>query len=242
MPACCLSAAHTTCVQQARCPPAAATHLDLSHNLLWQPSTVADLINQLPSLTTLDLSYNRLAPPLANPPANRLRVLVVNATLLPWRDVLHLARYLPQLEELHACANAIHHLDGDGVSLAEALPKLRVLDLDNNALDDWARVARLQQLPCLTRLQLNGNALHRIMDASSPGMMYYKDWNHTATICVPTRVEQHPLGVAVPGWQSHRRLGVCGRTCTHWPDGMLLVEHTTPSLTKAPCIIIIATM
>lgn len=139
----------------------AATHLDLSHNLLWHPGTVVHLVQQLPSLTTLDLSHNRLHIPLTDPPANQLRVLVLNATLLPWQDVLQLARCLPQLEELHVCSNRIRCLD-NGDAMCRALPQLRVLDLDDNALDDWQQVASLQQLPSLTRLQLNGNALRSI--------------------------------------------------------------------------------
>lgn len=151
---------------QASCPPAAATHLDLSHNLLWRSNTLARLIQQLPSLTTLDLSYNRLATPLTSPPANQLRVLVLNSTFLPWEDVLHVAGHLSQLEELHACGNRIRNLQHG--MLAASLPRLRVLDLDDNDLCDWAQVAAtVQQLPHLTRLQLNGNAVQQV--TSPPG-------------------------------------------------------------------------
>lgn len=74
---------------------------------------------------------------------------------------------MPNLEQLHACSNRIRGL-GDAADvdpattaehLARALPQLRVLDLDNNMVDDFGQVLLLGKLPMLTRLQLNNNRI-----------------------------------------------------------------------------------
>jgi Leucine-rich repeat (LRR) protein len=137
--------------------------LDLAENLLKEWSVVAELGLQLPGLQSLDLRGNRLVaePCAAPPPFQNLRVLVLNATGLTWQDTVSLAPQMPRLTELHVAGNGISSLLADS-PLPEAFPVLEQLDLDTNQLSDWSEVARLADLPCLTKLTLSANQIDAI--------------------------------------------------------------------------------
>ncbi|KAK9826423.1 hypothetical protein WJX81_003979 [Elliptochloris bilobata] len=101
-----------------------------------------------------------------------LRLLVLNRTGATWAQVLRLGPWLPALVELHACGNAIRSLAVDGLEEGSTgmLARLQALDLEDNALAEWAEVARLAPLTALTRLQLSGNRLAGVAcSAQQPG-------------------------------------------------------------------------
>ncbi len=105
--------------------------------------------------------------PAAGAPFARLRTLVLNHTGATWQQVCRLQPVLPALSELHLCDCGIDALSADSArprrsarreacapGRAHALPthrawppatwhSLRVLNLDGNALSDWAHVAQL---------------------------------------------------------------------------------------------------
>jgi len=136
-------------------------HLDLSKNKLAAWDEALAPISLLPMLSSLDLSDNPLPmPPSAPSPLPSLRVLALNHCGLTWPDVLALARFVPQLQELSLARNAIREVTEEP---STALRELRVLDLDDNAIATWADLARLASFaPSLTRLLVSGNKLSSV--------------------------------------------------------------------------------
>eukprot|EP00741_Cyanophora_paradoxa_P000884 tig00000448_g854.t1 len=146
----------------------AIEELDVGNNLLWEWASVGRLARQLPRLATLMLTGNRMlavpagAPDLAGAFA-ALRVLVLSGTGLAWGDVARLEPHAPLLEELHLCGNGLRSLADDAASdPAPGFPRLRLLNAEGNALDDWAEIWRLRRLPRLERLLLSGNPLKAV--------------------------------------------------------------------------------
>ncbi|KAK9919158.1 hypothetical protein WJX75_009791 [Coccomyxa subellipsoidea] len=142
--------------------------LSLEANLLPSWKEVSRLAEELPSLRSLDLSWNRMAFPLApcdSPVFAALRLLVLNFCCLLWEQVKNIEKALPVLEELCLCGNGIDHLE----SSIEGFSKLRVLDLSNNAIQHWDAVRPLSQLPSLRCVSLNDNQVASIQVDSTPG-------------------------------------------------------------------------
>ena len=114
----------------------------------------------------------------------RLSVLILSRTALDFGQVLALEAALPNLQELHLCGNNLTTFDpprttygawasttGDrrndnrgrvGKPLLDRFTKLRVLNLSENAFDDWRQIWRLAWLPSLEKLLLNDNRLTEI--------------------------------------------------------------------------------
>eukprot|EP00002_Diphylleia_rotans_P018844 TRINITY_DN3648_c0_g1_i1.p1 TRINITY_DN3648_c0_g1~~TRINITY_DN3648_c0_g1_i1.p1 ORF type:complete len:550 (-),score=131.60 TRINITY_DN3648_c0_g1_i1:141-1790(-) len=151
-----------------RCPN--LMELDLSQNLLHRWSDLVRLANQLPKLEWLKLSENLLEHVPESDSSMEaafagLKVLILNKTHLHWADILKLERSVPLLEEIHVCDN---HIDSirippllDGQSL-QRFQNLRILDLENNMIQDWDDVWSFSSLPRLERLLLSNNRLSSI--------------------------------------------------------------------------------
>ncbi|KAK9806127.1 hypothetical protein WJX72_002459 [[Myrmecia] bisecta] len=142
--------------------------LDLSANLLPSWHSVAALADELPRLTVLNLSLNRMRFPDATSalPAQRfgqLHTLVFNQCWITWAQVVAVAGSAPGLRELHLCGNAICSLQAPGTAQQlTSLSQLQVLDLEDNGLSEWQEVEQLAGLPCLERLLLSGNQLTEV--------------------------------------------------------------------------------
>jgi hypothetical protein len=108
-----------------------------------------------------------------------LKTLVLNNCGIKWSQaVFSLSRCLPNLTALHLCRNNITNLDlplevierSDNTSteevhvlLARKFPKLETLDLEENLLSEWNKIAgQLHALPRLKTLLLSGNSLENI--------------------------------------------------------------------------------
>ena len=85
-----------------------------------------------------------------------LKVLVLSDTQLPWSAVQLLEPCLPVLEELHLCRNGYSVIDADAVT---GFTQLTLLNLSENAISEWAEVAKFGSLPRLQRLFVSDNRL-----------------------------------------------------------------------------------
>ncbi|CAA7052339.1 unnamed protein product [Microthlaspi erraticum] len=142
--------------------------LDLTGNLISDWEEIGALCEQLPALTTLNLSCNSLSSDVTSlPQLKNIRVLVLNNTGLSWTQVEHLRRLLPGLEEVHLMGNMISAITSTSSSDDEAFKALRLLNLDDNCISEWSEVLKLSQLPCLEQLYLNKNKLSRIFHSAN---------------------------------------------------------------------------
>ncbi|EIE85086.1 hypothetical protein RO3G_09796 [Rhizopus delemar RA 99-880] len=92
--------------------------LDLSMNLIADWETVTSIVSQLPQLKILRLK-----------------------SMIPWKDIEVLASGLPKLENLQ--------LAGNGIKTLSAIhwESIKCLYLEDNLIDDWTEVEKLQSLP-----------------------------------------------------------------------------------------------
>lgn len=155
--------------------------LDLSNNLIGSWAAVAELLNLLPKLHTLNLSGNSLeihTPDRIETSGGSkdsdnsivvptLKTLVLNNCGIKWPEVVFsLAQCLPNLTALHLCRNNITNLelpleviDGNDTTSAEKVheflaskfTRLETLDLEENNLSEWNEIAA--QLHALPRLK-----------------------------------------------------------------------------------------
>ncbi|RZC35187.1 Ubiquitin 2 domain containing protein [Asbolus verrucosus] len=100
----------------AKC--ACVEELDLAKNKLKDWPEVFGILQQMPRLKFVNLSFNQLSTPLKNVEVDRnlrwqqLRNLVLNSTYIDWESVQRILDHLPGLEELHLSMN-----DYDNVNL-----------------------------------------------------------------------------------------------------------------------------
>eukprot|EP00731_Ephydatia_muelleri_P023176 Em0015g759a len=156
------------------------THLDLSQNLLLSSwNVVAVMTNELPHLTTLNLSENI---PLALCDirgqstvsfVSSLRTVYLNEMGLTWAKASKILQMMPSgLEELHLCKNQI---DGFGSpDESKVLPSnLKLLNLEVNKLTNWSEVLKLTYLVSLRTLILNENRLPTVFFPCNADHTYF---------------------------------------------------------------------
>lgn len=164
--------------------------LNLENVLISSWDDVFYILSQLPKLTRLYLSGNRLgdipAALLQGGAKFHLKILVLNNTTTTWEQALSLATFFPDLEELHLEANGISFTGSSpeevphaeeaaaGDSGPAALPKpaesqancpfpaLHRLNLSKNGISNWNTMLQFARWPNLRHLMLNGNALESI--------------------------------------------------------------------------------
>ncbi|XP_045199636.2 tubulin-specific chaperone cofactor E-like protein isoform X2 [Mercenaria mercenaria] len=135
--------------------------LDISGNFLDSWNEILPLIQQLKSLKFLNIARNMITknkdvlhgwtdtlPNLEN--------LVLNKTGVEWQEILHLAKLLPQLKELHICGNNYKEIPAGRHPVLQSLECLRMND---NAIVSWSEVWKLRLLQNLKSLILSGNPL-----------------------------------------------------------------------------------
>lgn len=120
---------------------------------------VGEIVQQIPSLTNLDLSYNRLTTPGIEDEALRLEnleSLILNSCdLSNWDAVLAVARMCPNLREYSLKKNDIKAIKDS----SEVLGKLETLIISENSISDFDEILKLGNLSLLKELQANNNLL-----------------------------------------------------------------------------------
>lgn len=149
-----LDAGVSHCGDLGKCPNLEALLLEQSLLSSWEP--VVEALQNLPALTTLSLSDNRVGHvrgSLAGP--FKLKVLVLNGCGVGWEDCVELQKACPSLDELYLRNNAMG-LPPAGTHWAGVTN----LVLDDNNISDWGVLESVTAaFPDLKTLQLNDNAL-----------------------------------------------------------------------------------
>ncbi len=142
-------------------------HLDSLQSLCLQSScignwkTVDEIVKQIPSLKNLDLRSNRLQQVSEESFSfPNLETLILNACgISNWREVLTIARMCPNLKEFSIKQNDIKELcDGS----AEAFPKLEVLIISENLIENFDEVLKLRDVPALKEILMNNNKIKQV--------------------------------------------------------------------------------
>jgi len=129
------------------------TDLDLSMNLLTDWSDIALIINQIPQLTDLNVSDNRLqVPPRGIIVLCKIRVLYLNRMEYDWPKISCCAQLFAHIQELHACYNQIETVEN---VLFSPFTEISLVNIDGNPIANWNALLSLGDLPQLRMLLAN---------------------------------------------------------------------------------------
>lgn len=120
---------------------------------------VSEIVQQIPSLRNLDLSYNRLSTPGIEDEAlkfENLDSLILNSCdLSDWNAILAVAKMCTNLREFSLKKNDIKAITDS----LESLGKLETLIISENSISDFEEILKLGNLSLLKELQVNNNLL-----------------------------------------------------------------------------------
>ncbi|XP_051903245.1 tubulin-specific chaperone cofactor E-like protein [Hippocampus zosterae] len=139
--------------------------LDLSYNEIHDWAEICAIVSNVPRLDFLNLSMNPLSGATLEPRMAevfaRVRRLVLINTHVNWETVHALTQNTPELVELFLCLN-----DYQAVSQSRtSCPSLRLLQITDNHLRDWAEVRKFGQMyPSLSELVLANNNVECVGD------------------------------------------------------------------------------
>ncbi|XP_052086247.1 uncharacterized protein LOC127723596 [Mytilus californianus] len=141
--------------------------LDLSDNYLHDWSDVLELLTQLPCLKFVNIARNPLKDECSalekwSTTLPSIENLVLNGTMVSWSDILNLSKNLPSLKELHVCANDFDKVTCNNTDVAQNLPNLHCLRMNNNRIQSWEEIWKLRHLPQLQSLILSENPLQNL--------------------------------------------------------------------------------
>ncbi|KAF1378235.1 hypothetical protein PFLUV_G00188450 [Perca fluviatilis] len=139
--------------------------LDLSHNQLNDWAEISTIVSNIPHLEFLNLSMNPLSGIELEPSMaevfSRVRQLVLINTQVSWDTVHTLTQQAQELEELFLCLNGYNTVSESQTSC----PSLRLLQITDNQLKEWAEVRKLGQMyPSLKTLILANNRVDSVSD------------------------------------------------------------------------------
>ncbi|KAM7345693.1 tubulin-binding cofactor E [Cochliomyia hominivorax] len=141
--------------------------LNLSHTLIWNWEIIADICLQVPTLSDLNLSGNRLVLPTdsqiteLSKAFNNLKFINLrNCGYTDWSHVIQTARLWPMVESLGLQENPISELSV--VNTKEIFKNLKELDLHRTKLMDFDQVCKLGNITTLTSLNLMENGIEEI--------------------------------------------------------------------------------
>lgn len=139
--------------------------LDLSHNQLNDWGEIGTIVSSIPHLDFLNLSMNPLSGVQLEPNMaevfSRVRRLVLINTQVSWDTVHTLTQHTPELEELFLCLNGYNSVSESQTTC----PSLRLLQITDNQLQDWAEVRKFGLLyPSLSTLVLANNSVDSVGD------------------------------------------------------------------------------
>lgn len=141
--------------------------LDLAKNKLDQWTEVFGILEHMPRLKFVNLSFNSLSKPLEvsldkNKKWAELRSLVLNSTYVSWESVNKILDQLPNLNELHLSLNDYNNVDlyketececkenknDDNCNCQNSQLKhkhsiIRILHFTGNPIDNWKEISKL---------------------------------------------------------------------------------------------------
>ncbi|KAG8042416.1 hypothetical protein G9C98_005050 [Cotesia typhae] len=119
--------------------------LDLAQNKLSQWDEVFGILEHMPKIKFVNLSFNSLAEALEVKHARyeSLRNLVLNGTRISWATVQDLVRLLLNLEELHLSLNEFKTVDLDHRKPENINKSLKKLHFTGNPVESWSEICKL---------------------------------------------------------------------------------------------------
>ncbi|KAG7207708.1 hypothetical protein KM043_009326 [Ampulex compressa] len=119
--------------------------LDLAQNKLSQWTEVFGILQHMPKIKFLNLSFNCLAEVLEikHGSYDLLRNLVLNGTRVSWSTVQGLIRLLQNLEELHLSLNEYRTVDLDYQKAENGNASIRKLHFTGNPVEVWNEISKL---------------------------------------------------------------------------------------------------
>ncbi|XP_066594944.1 tubulin-specific chaperone cofactor E-like protein [Prorops nasuta] len=119
--------------------------LDLAQNKLSQWDEVFGILQHMPKIKFLNLSFNCLADGLQTKHGNydHLKNLVLNGTRVSWSTVQGLIRLLRNLEELHLSLNEYKTVDLQHERTENVNVSLRKLHFTGNPVECWTEITKL---------------------------------------------------------------------------------------------------
>ncbi|GAB0088706.1 Tubulin-specific chaperone E [Sergentomyia squamirostris] len=141
--------------------------VNLTATLIWNWRIVADIASQLPRLSYLNLSQNRLVLPSdldisdLEPSFRHLKdINLSDCGLSCFKDILHIARLFPYIESLSLQNNNISTLTVPDCDVV--FKNLHKLDLHKNNLSSFQEILKLGQIESLEVLLLMVNGIRSI--------------------------------------------------------------------------------
>lgn len=131
--------------------------LDLAQNKLSQWTEVFDILQHMPKIKFVNLSFNSLAEVLEvkHGSYDLLKNLVLNGTRVSWSTVQGLIRLLRNLEELHLSLNEYKTVDLDHETQENGNDSLKKLHFTGNPVEVWNEISKLGYIfPSLESLVL----------------------------------------------------------------------------------------
>ncbi|UZP32702.1 hypothetical protein NXS19_000518 [Fusarium pseudograminearum] len=144
-----------------KCPK--ITQLDLSRNLFQHLDPVFDICRELPSLQHLTLNGNRFQEVLDNQThgvMENVKELSLEATMMSWEEVCHIATKCPSLAALDAGSNHLQSLPA--LDYGSLLSTLTSINLEINEFTTFADISTLTSLTSLRNIHLKGNNITAI--------------------------------------------------------------------------------
>lgn len=120
--------------------------LDLAQNKLSQWTEVFGILQHMPKIKFVNLSFNCLKPEVLDIKHGNydlLRNLVLNGTRVSWSTVQGLVRLLRNLEELHLSLNEYKTVDLDHQMPENVNPALKKLHFTGNPVEIWNEISKL---------------------------------------------------------------------------------------------------
>lgn len=119
--------------------------LDLAQNKLSQWDEVFEILEHMPKIKFVNLSFNSLAEALETKHRRyeSLRNLVLNGTRISWTTVQDLVRLLENLEELHLSLNEFKTVDLDHRKPENRNKSLKKLHFTGNPIEIWSEICKI---------------------------------------------------------------------------------------------------
>lgn len=118
--------------------------LDLAQNKLTEWNQVIEILQHMPKIKFVNLSFNNLAENILieNKKFSSLKNLVLNGTRVSWLTVQELVRLLDNIEELHLSLNEFKTVELDYRKPDDINKSLKKLHFTGNPIDNWNEISK----------------------------------------------------------------------------------------------------